>query len=248
MGISDIWLITLFVNYLYKIKTYVDTYKTYADLGYIFNNKELKLIENQVYENESNLEWFLYKFGKFIPIYNLYQSLIRNLNLCSCDIEQIENFKECGIIEKMTAEEKKEYNKNSTGLTAIKLRRRLNKRRKKYNMVMFSDGSSILFDYKDNDLEEDDLLNSIVIIESRGDFEEKSNEELIQIVCNSHIAVAESIINYFENTNDLSISTSCEEESHKPNDIKEQSPKYSSEDYSDQKEEKKSSKKRVRKR
>ena len=64
---------------------------------------------------------------------------------------------------------------------------------KNYNTIGFSDGSSIMFDYKDNIEEETNLLNVIEIIEVRGSLSKKSNEELIKIVYESHIAVVESI-------------------------------------------------------
>lgn len=193
MGISDIWLITIIVNYMYRIKTYVDIYKTYADLGYIYNNKVFKHVEKQGYEQQDTTAWFLYKFGKFLPIYNLYQSLVRNYSYCTYAKENIKIFEECGIIEKMIKEEEEEYKKNNTGFSAIKLRRKLNRKRRKFNTIAFSDGSSIMFDYKDNIEEETNLLNVIEIIEVRGSLSKKSNEELIKIVYESHIAVVESI-------------------------------------------------------
>lgn len=193
MGISDIWLITIIVNYMYRIKTYIDTYKAYADLGYIYNNKIFKYVENQGYNQKDTTIWFLYKFGKFLPIYNLYQSLVRNYNYSINAKENIKIFEECGIIEKMTKEEEEVYKKNSSGLTAIKLRRKLNRKRRRFNTIGFSDGSSIMFDYKDNIEEETNLLNVIEIIEVRGSLSKKSNEELIKIVYESHIAVVESI-------------------------------------------------------
>lgn len=199
MGISDIWLITIIVNYMYRIKICVDTYKAYADLGYIYNNKIFKYVENQGYEQKDTTTWFLYKFGKFLPIYNLYQSLVRNYNYCTYAKENIKIFEECGIIEKMIKEEEAEYKENSTGVTAIKLRRKLNKKRRTYNTVGFSDGSSIMFDYKDNIEEETNLQNIIQIIEVRGPLSKKSNEELIKIVYESHLTVVESIFEDLQN-------------------------------------------------
>ena len=99
----------------------------------------------------------------------------------------------------MIKEEEEEYNKNNTGFTAIKLRRKLNKKRREFNNIGFSDGSSIIFYYKDNIEEEPDLQSVIQIIEARGPLSKKSNEELIKIVYESHLAVVESIFEDFQN-------------------------------------------------
>lgn len=209
MGILDIWLITIGVDSLYQIKTYIDTYKAYADLGFIYNHKRLKFIEKQDCKTENFSIRFLYRFGKFIPIYNLYLSLVRNINYCGSASENIDVFEEYGVIEKMTVQEKEIYNKKSSGLTAIKLRRNLNKKRRKLQMIVFSDGSSIFFDYNDKAIKNGDLLNCIDVVEARGYFENKNNDELKKIVLDCHMSFVQNVENIEVsnvNENDKSIS------------------------------------------
>lgn len=203
MDLLDIWMVTTIVNFFYRIKINIQTYKTYADLGYIYNHKRLNFIEEKDMETENFIIWFIYKFGKFIPIYNLYQSLVRKFNICIDAKDRIALFEEYNIIEKMTSKEKEEYNKKNTGMYVIKMRRKLSKKRKKLDMVVFSDGSTIFYQYDDKIAEEDNLLDSIVIIEARGSLDGKSEEELRNIVYNSHISMAEAILNNYENEDDF---------------------------------------------
>lgn len=154
-------------------------------------------------EDEIFILWFIYKFGKFIPIYNLYQSLVRKFNICIDAKDRIDLFEEYNIIEKMTIKEKEEYKRKNTGIYAFKLRKKLDKKRQNMDMVVFTDGSVIFYKYNDKILEEDNLLDSIEITEARGRFEGKSIEELKNIVYNTHISMAESILNNYENTEEF---------------------------------------------
>lgn len=202
MDLLNIWMITVIVDFFYRKKTNIQTYKAYADLGYIYNHKRLKYFEEINMEEENIILWFIYKFGKFIPIYNLYQSLVRKFNICIDAKERIELLEKCEIIEKMTTKEKEEYRKKNTGAYALKLRRKLDKNRKKFDMVVLSDGSTIFYKYNKN-IEEENLLDGIEIVEARGRYEEKSSEELRDIVYNSHLAMAESILNSYENVEEF---------------------------------------------
>lgn len=202
MGLFNIWMLTIIIDFFYKTNTKIKTYKTYADLGYIYDHKRLHFIEETDMEEEMFILWFIYKFGKFIPLYNLYQSFIRKLNICIDAKDRIDLFEEYNIIEKMTINEKEEYNKKCTGMSALKLRRKLNKKRRNLEMIVYSDGSTIFYKYNDK-IEEDNLLDGIEIVEARGRFEGKSNEELRNIVYNSHLTVAETILNNYENTEEF---------------------------------------------
>ena len=202
MDLLNIWMITVIVDFFYRKKTNIQTYKAYADLGYIYNHKRLKYFEEINMEEENIILWFIYKFGKFIPIYNLYQSLVRKFNICIDAKERIELFEKCEIIEKMTTKEKEEYRKKNTGAYALKLRRKLDKNRKKFDMVVLSDGSTIFYKYNKK-IEEENLLDGIEIVEARGRFEGMSSEELRDMVYNSHLAMADSILNSYENVEEF---------------------------------------------
>ena len=204
MDLLDIWAITTITNFFYRIKTNIATYKAYADLGYIYNAKRFKNIEDQDMEEDTLVNWFFYKFGKFIPIYNLLQSLERKFRYCINAKENIDILEEYQIIEKMTTKEKEEYNKKKTGIYALKMRRKLNKKQKKYDCVVLTDGSSILYDYiYDNLDKEEELLGNIKIIEARGNIENASNEELIKIVYGSHISMGIGVLNTYDDPETL---------------------------------------------
>lgn len=111
MDLLDIWAITTITNFIYRIKTNIETYKAYADLGYIYDGSKLKHLENEEYEEEEFFLWFIYKFGKFIPLFNLYHSLIRKFEYTLYAKDNIESFSQYGIIDKMTNEEIEKYNK-----------------------------------------------------------------------------------------------------------------------------------------
>ena len=202
MGFYDIWMITIIVNFFYQRKLNIQTYKTYADLGYIYNHKRLNFIEEKDMEDENFILWFIYKFGKFIPIYNLYQSLVRKFNICIDAKDRIDLFEEYNVIEKMTIKEKEEYSKKNTGMFALKLRRNLNKKRKNLEMIVYSDGSTIFYKYNEK-VGEDNLLDSIEVVEARGKYEEKSNEELRDIIYNSHLSMAEIILNNYDESDEF---------------------------------------------
>lgn len=199
MDLLNIWAITVITNYFYRMKTNIETYKAYADLGYIYNNKRLKFTLDNDAENDDDLTWFFHKFGKFIPIYNLFQSLARKFCYCIDAKENIKVFEENGIIEKMTTKEREEYSKKKTGFHALCMRIKLNRKRKKYSMIVLSDNSSILFDYNDDNIARgEDLLNNIKILEARGNLENKSEEQLIKIVYGSHIIASLGILNTYD--------------------------------------------------
>ena len=61
--------------------------------------KYLNMLKIRVIKKDA-ITWFLYKFGKFIPVYNLYQSLVCKFNYCTYAKENIKIFEECGIIKK----------------------------------------------------------------------------------------------------------------------------------------------------
>lgn len=195
MELLNIWAITVIVNFFYRIKTNVEIYKAYADLGYIYNGRALKFIEEEASNEDDDLTWFLYKFGKFIPLYNLYQSLTRKFALCIDAKENIETFKKCFVIEKMTKKEKEIYNKKKSGLYAIKMRRKINRMRNKNEFIICADGSSILYEYKYDSIEDEDLMDSIIIIEARGNLENKKQEELKKYVYYAHLRTVKEIIN-----------------------------------------------------
>lgn len=204
MGLLDIWVITLVVNFYYRAKTNIQIYKAYADLGYIYNHKEFKKIESKVAEEDNFFEWFVFKFGKFIPIYNLYQSLMRKFDYCINARNNVELFEEYNIIEKMTISEKEKYSRKQTGICALTMRKKIEKNRKKYDFIYLKDGSSILFDYDVDCLDDEKkLLDSIKVLEVRGDLENACPEEVIKKVYDTYIMTCIGIINSYDSPDDF---------------------------------------------
>jgi len=198
MTLFDLCMISIILNFILKIKANINIYKAFANKGYLFNNKTLKETVRSELEQESMLTELMYELTPIIPFYNLLITAVEEMEYCTYTEDYIENFREFFIIEKMTEQEKEEYSKNKTGLHALLMRRKLNKKRKDTAVVACHGGNSIWFDYDYEKVEEGNLLDSIVIIESRGEFEKKSEEELRQMVCNSHFTVASAILNTYD--------------------------------------------------
>lgn len=85
-------------------------------------------------------------------------------------------------------------------MNAFIMRKKLNKKRNKNNFIVYEDGSSILFDYKYNEIEDrKQLYDSIMLIEVRGSLSDKKEEQLIKLVCDSHLTVGEMLLNSSDN-------------------------------------------------
>ena len=204
MELFSICIITIIVNFFLEIGVNISIYKLFADLGYIFKNKRLKEIIDEEIKEENILSQLIYDITPLIPFYNLYITIIKELECCSCAEDNIDLFKDNFIIEKMTTEELEQYSKNKTGLNAIKLERNMHKKRKNNHPIIYSDGSSIWYNYDEDKLEESiNLLDSIVIVEARGSVEKYSKDELIKMVYDSHIAMAEVVLNSYDESEDF---------------------------------------------
>lgn len=196
MNFIDVWMTTIIVNFICSINTNFQIYKLLGDKGYIYKRRKFKEIERRVYEDDEFLPWLLYVLTPIIPIYNVYDTIIKKYLFYQEN--NIDILYKNNIIEKMTTSEIEKYNKNRTGLRARKLEIMMYIKRRNSYCIILSDGSSIHYNYNDKVLEEDNLLNSINIIEARGALENKKEEELIKIVYDSHIKVAEELLDKCE--------------------------------------------------
>ncbi len=202
MTLLDICMITIILNCLIQIKVNINIYKAFASKGYIFNKKLLKEIERLDLEEESLVSQIIYECTPLIPFYNLLVTGVTQIEYCTYTDDYIEDFKRVGIIEKMTDKELYKYNKKHSGIYAMLMRLKLNIKRKNNCLIEYNDGSRIYFDY-DYNVPEDKLIDSIIIIEARGGIENKSVEELTDMVRKSHFQIGEAILNTYDDSDNF---------------------------------------------
>lgn len=202
MTLFDIYMISVIVNFFMGIKVNINIYKAFADKGYIFNKRLLKEIERMDLEEESLVNQTIYECTPIIPFYNLLITGMTQIEYCTYTDDYIEDFERVGIIERMTYEETTKYNKWKSGIYAMLMRLKLNIKRRNLCVIEYNDGSRIYFDY-DYSVPEDKLLDSIIIIEVRGNAEKKSMEELRNMVIKSHFTVGEAILNTYDDSDEF---------------------------------------------
>lgn len=200
MTIIDICMVIIIINMMLGVIVNTKVYKVFADKGYIFDKSQLKEIERNDLNDASLFEQILYECASLIPFYNLLVTLTTYIEYCMYTDEYIDAFNEFGIIEKMNDREQSLYNKKKKGIYAIFMRKKLSIKRKNKYVIMLRNGDSIWYDYNKKLYDKDNLLDSITIIEGRGTLERKTEEELRNIVYESHFIVAESILNSYDSS------------------------------------------------
>lgn len=204
MNFFHIWIATVVVSFIMQIKHKLEVYKDVADAGYILNSKKLEILNKEIDKDVDNLSKILINYGIFVPFYNLFVAAIREDNYYKHTEEFIDELKESGVLEVMTDEEKEIYNKKKTGFNAIKIEKKKWLKLSKSHVVVFESKGAIWFDYKDEFEDDiDNFINSIIILYAEGEVAELSSEEQKMLVYNSHISLAETILNSEENVDEF---------------------------------------------
>lgn len=179
-------MLTTVADFILSKKVDLDVYKAFADLGYVFNKSRLIDIIEEEMCDENIFDRLLYILTPYIPFYNLYDTICDWIKYTAYTEEFLDIFNRVFVIEKMTHLELEKYNKNKTGICAMKIEKEMHKRRGDSFPVIYDDGSSIW--YTEDDTAED-YLSSIKIVESRGKYEQLPNDELRKMVYDAQIAM-----------------------------------------------------------
>ncbi|HOB26427.1 MAG TPA: hypothetical protein PKG93_04715 [Bacilli bacterium] len=163
MSILLFWIFSIVVSEGINVYTLLSVIKDLADAGYKIDFDK----ENSSHSNKN------IKYGLFIPIINLYNSMSVYYNYSHDKYNYINNIMFNGSVMEMSKYEKAKYSLKSTGLSALLIQAEYRDKMKKSLRYTYSDeiSSSTITYYKNAN-------DDIDILDSTGRFSILSNNEL----------------------------------------------------------------------
>lgn len=165
MGFLFFWLITVIGSYTIALRLIFIMMKDLADAGYKLNLDNLKKFNGEVTQNNTNSNILL-----FIPILNMFYSFKMVIDYNNTKWNILDQFSVLGVLESLSPEEKREYEKEPTLLNAFML-------------SVLKENSNFM---KDDNIDLDDSYDkNMKTIEENGDLSDKKLIEKVQEVMKS---------------------------------------------------------------
>ena len=109
------WMVSIAASFGMGLQRDLKMIKDVADEGYKFDIKELSKIQKQINPNGKKN----YLLEHFIPGYNIFKQFQRAIQYNQNKEVLLNQYSVMGVLERMSEEEKKEYQKKPTGFNAI---------------------------------------------------------------------------------------------------------------------------------
>ena len=109
------WIVSIAASFGMGIQSSLKLIKDVADEGYKFDIKELSKIQKQINPNGKKISLIEH----FIPGYNIFKQFQRAIQYNQNKPMLLNQLSVMGVLERMSEEEKKEYQKKPTGFNAI---------------------------------------------------------------------------------------------------------------------------------
>lgn len=210
MNIIGIYITTVIVSFIMEIKREFEIITDVADMGYKFDTEKTVDLSNEIGTDDTKIHYF----KLLIPVYNLMFVLKNYEDYYSKREYLYKGFESLGIIKEMSEFEKREYNKKRTGFHALVVQAMYNVRLAKATKVKLKDGSTIWYEYKENNNNNFKDNITILKVEGRSEYlseeeQKRQVEELFQDLANKIMADFKNIEKFTEEflkNNEINIS------------------------------------------
>ena len=194
------WMVSIAASFGMGLQSALKVIKDVADEGYKFDIKELSNIQKQINPNgkkNSLLE-------HFIPGYNIFKQFQRAIQYNQNKEMILDQLSVMGVLERMTEEEQKEYQKKPTGLNAIQVLLKSNTN--KTLAQKKSNADTIIFTRTDKNGQEDTIKFQIIkddisILEVSGPISALSRNEQKEILIKGLKEIEKEIMDKYGDMN-----------------------------------------------